>query len=237
VKRLDQELNVTHTCLRIPRRHDFCFAVPRQYSAIMGLEWGDMYKRTDALGFTVSKKPVHESTKSAVPPPSYDIREDLFERDEDFFQEMGGQDFQVGSVYPSYTPSRQISSSFALQLPAINEDNDDEIYFPSYDDIECSDKIELMESSTEASSATQQPVSPDPVERPEDDTAIRAQPSRHVDYLSHDWSEEDVWASWQHIVSKRGAYNNSARLENASWRSWAQKRSNLRTVPPETVKW
>ena len=204
----------------------------------MGLKWGDMYKRTDTLGFTTSEDAVHQSSKPAsIPSASYNIREDLFERDEDFFQEMGGQDFQVGSVYPSYTPSRQTSSSFSLNLPAINEGGDDEIYFPSYDDDECSDKVKRVEPATETASITRRPVSPDPIERPEDDSAIRVQPSRHVDYLSHDWSEADVWASWKHIVSKRGAYNNSARLENASWRGWAKKRSKLRTVPPETVKW
>jgi hypothetical protein len=204
----------------------------------MGLKWGDMYKRTDALGFTTSEDAVHHSSKPVpIPSASYNIREDLFERDEDFFQEMGGQDFQVSSVYRSYTPSRQTSSSFSLNLPAINEGGDDEIYFPSYDDVECSDKVERVESPTETASVTKRPVPPDPIERPEDDSAIRVQPSRHVDYLSHDWSEEDVWASWKHIISKRGAYNNSARLENASWRGWAKKRSNLRTVPPETVKW
>ena len=197
-----------------------------------------MYKRTNALAFTTFQDVVHQPSKPAPSPfPAYNIREDLFERDEDFLQEMGGEDIQVGSVYPSYTPSRQTSCSFSLNLPAIDEDGDDEIYFPSYDDVECSDKVELVESPAETASVTKRPVSPSPIERPEDDSAIRVQPSRHVDYLSHDWSEEDVWSSWKHIVSKRGAYNNSARLENASWRSWAKKRSNLRTVPPETVKW
>ena len=198
-----------------------------------------MYKRTDTLGFTTSKDAVHHSSKPAPAPSlSYDIREDLFERDEDFFQEVGVQDPQVSAAYHSYTPSRQTSASFILNtLPAINEDGDDEIYFPSYDDVECSDKVELVESLTKTSLVAQRPLSPDPIERSEDDSAVRVQPSRHVDYLSHDWTEEDVRASWKHVVSKRGAYNNSARLENASWRSWAKKRSNLRTVSPETVKW
>ena len=48
-------------------------------------------------------------------------------------------------------------------------------------------------------------------------TSIRTQPSRHVDYLSHDWREEDIWSLWKLIVSRRGDYNNSARLEHASW--------------------
>lgn len=204
----------------------------------MGSKWGDMYKSADALAFTTFEGVVYQPSKpTPAPSPSYNIREDLFERDEDFLREMGGEDFQDGSVYPSYTPCQQMSASFPLHLPATEENCNDEIYFPSYDDVECSDKVELVELAAEIPPATERPVSPDPIERPEDDSAIRVQPSRHVDYLSHDWSEEDIQASWKHLVSKRGAYNNSARLENASWRSWAKMRSNLGTVPPETVKW
>jgi hypothetical protein len=70
-----------------------------------------------------------------------------------------------------------------------------------------------------------------------DDTAAQVQPSHHVDYLAHDWPEEDLWASWKYVQSNRGAYENSRRLENASWRCWAKKRSNLKTIAPETVDW
>ncbi len=71
----------------------------------------------------------------------------------------------------------------------------------------------------------------------EDDIAVCDQPSRHVDYLSHDWAEEDVWASWRHIISRRRLYNNGARLENASWRSWSKIRSRLRTVSATQLNW
>ncbi|CAK7566097.1 MAG: protein phosphatase regulator [Sporothrix epigloea] len=71
----------------------------------------------------------------------------------------------------------------------------------------------------------------------EDDTAIRAIPSRHVDYLSHNWKEEDIWESWKYIVSRRGDYSNSARLENASWRTWVKSKNKLKTVSPETLNW
>lgn len=81
------------------------------------------------------------------------------------------------------------------------------------------------------------PISQVSIERPEDDMAARMLPMRHVDYLSHDWSETDLWATWKHIVSERSAYNNSARLENASWRSWEKIRSSLKTVSPGSVKW
>ncbi|CAK7232790.1 protein phosphatase regulator [Sporothrix bragantina] len=71
----------------------------------------------------------------------------------------------------------------------------------------------------------------------EDDTAVRAMPSRHVDYLSHNWKEEDIWESWKYIVSRRGDYSNSARLENASWRTWMKSKNKLKTVSPETLNW
>ncbi|QDS68078.1 hypothetical protein FKW77_009965 [Venturia effusa] len=71
----------------------------------------------------------------------------------------------------------------------------------------------------------------------EDDTAIRQHPSRHVDYLSHDWKEEDIWSSWRHIVSKRRLYGERSRLENASWRTWAKQKYRLRTIPPDSLNW
>lgn len=71
----------------------------------------------------------------------------------------------------------------------------------------------------------------------EDDTAVRATPSRHVDYLSHSWKEEDIWESWKYIVSRRCDYSNSARLENASWRTWMKSKNKLKTISPETLNW
>jgi len=71
----------------------------------------------------------------------------------------------------------------------------------------------------------------------EDDTAVKQAPSRHVDYLSHDWKEEDIWSSWRHIVSQRKVYGEKSRLENASWRTWAKQRSRLRTVNPQNLNW
>jgi len=71
----------------------------------------------------------------------------------------------------------------------------------------------------------------------EDDSAIKSEPSRHVDYLSHEWKEEDIWSSWRHIVSKRSLYGERSRLENASWRTWAKQKNKLRTVPPDTLNW
>ncbi|ODQ66421.1 hypothetical protein NADFUDRAFT_82245 [Nadsonia fulvescens var. elongata DSM 6958] len=72
-----------------------------------------------------------------------------------------------------------------------------------------------------------------------DDNDIQYEPSRHVDYLSHDWRESDISSSWRYIVfrKKRKDVENSARLENASWRTWAQAKYNLKTISPEKVNW
>ena len=72
---------------------------------------------------------------------------------------------------------------------------------------------------------------------PIDDSSLHYEPSRHVDYLSHDWKESDISASWRYIVLRRKDVANSARLENASWRTWTKAKYNLKTVAPESVNW
>lgn len=72
---------------------------------------------------------------------------------------------------------------------------------------------------------------------PHDDNDITYEPSRHVDYLSYNWKESDLSKSWKYIVLKRKDVANSARLENASWRTWAQAKYHLKTISPESVNW
>lgn len=70
-----------------------------------------------------------------------------------------------------------------------------------------------------------------------DDSNLQHEPSRHVDYLSHDWKESDISTCWRNIVSHRRDVANSVRLENASWRTWTKAKYNLHTVSPESVNW
>lgn len=72
---------------------------------------------------------------------------------------------------------------------------------------------------------------------PHDDSDLVAEPSRHVDYLSHQWDVEDISKSWRYVILRRKNVANAARLENASWRTWAQRRSHLKTISPEEVNW
>ncbi|KAG9244467.1 hypothetical protein BJ878DRAFT_389593, partial [Calycina marina] len=74
-------------------------------------------------------------------------------------------------------------------------------------------------------------------DRSEDDTAAHARPSRHVDYLTHEWSEEEIWSSLKWITARRKEHPNSERLMNASWRCWEKLRRNLKTVPCGIVMW
>lgn len=152
---------------------------------------------------------------------------------------------------PSYmsTPS----SSLSLNEDATQED--EELCFPTYDH---HGYFEIQEETTEppnqpseparppATSAPKAPKTPttpvhaplyEPDQTAGDDMAIKSEPTRHVDYLSHSWKEEDIWSSWRHIVGRRKVYSNSARLENASWRQWAKSRNQLRTIAPDTLNW
>ncbi len=70
-----------------------------------------------------------------------------------------------------------------------------------------------------------------------DDSSVEEEPSRNVDYLSHEWIEEDIWTSWRYVVFHREKYENSVRLENASWRTWTKLKHNLGTISPDALDW
>lgn len=131
------------------------------------------------------------------------------------------------------------------------EEDDDDIVFPQYDNYHDSDTTHSPEeleppsspradstsgTGTDTSAPISDPDTPD-FYAASDDTAVGIQPTRHVDYLSHNWREEDIWSSWKHIISNRDNFNNSSRLENASWRTWIKAKNNLPTISPETLNW
>ncbi|KAF8347920.1 hypothetical protein F5887DRAFT_954734 [Amanita rubescens] len=70
-----------------------------------------------------------------------------------------------------------------------------------------------------------------------DDSSVSTLPRGQVDYLSHDWQEEDVWRSWRKMTRQKNEITNGPRLENASWRTWWKQRNKLKTVTPETLNW
>ncbi|CAL1714326.1 unnamed protein product [Somion occarium] len=70
-----------------------------------------------------------------------------------------------------------------------------------------------------------------------DDSSFSTLPQGQVDYLSHEWREEDVWRSWRSMTRQKNAIANGMRLENASWRTWWKQRNKLKTINPETLNW
>jgi hypothetical protein len=70
-----------------------------------------------------------------------------------------------------------------------------------------------------------------------DDSSLSTLPRAQVDYLSHDWQEEDVWRSWRNMTRQKNEITNGMRLENASWRTWWKQRNKLKTISPETLNW
>lgn len=92
-----------------------------------------------------------------------------------------------------------------------------------------------QEQEEESELPTDKPYLPEMV--PHDDTDIGPAPWRHVDYLLHQWDVLDISKLWRYVILRRKNVANAARLENALWRTWAQRRLNLKTISPEAVNW
>lgn len=146
----------------------------------------------------------------------------------------------------SSSSSLSISSSVSIETKPIP---DDSLFFPVYDfgTVSLSPSPEPFQSPIEDSNtdcprrhSIIEAIDPDSSllrRKAADDAFMRHEPSRHVDYLSHDWNEEDIWASWRYIVGNRKVHSNATRLENASWRTWAKKINRLRTVSAAKLNW
>lgn len=159
-------------------------------------------------------------------------------------------DLRSPSLSSSQTSSMQSTpvSSLSLETKFDDSSSDEEeegLVFPAYCVGEKYKNVEDADappsSPVQTSTATLFPdalaSTPDQLPISEDDTAVRAGPSQHVDYLSHDWKEEDIWSSWRHIVEHRRVYGERSRLENASWRTWAKTQFKLKTTSPESLNW
>ncbi|KAF1969045.1 hypothetical protein BU23DRAFT_591860 [Bimuria novae-zelandiae CBS 107.79] len=150
------------------------------------------------------------------------------------------------SLSSSRTSSVQSTpaSSLSLDQDESSSSEDEGLAFPAYN---AAVKTKDVKEEAPPSSPLLTTVTPSPSEAPastpdhvpvsEDDTNLRPEPSQHVDYLSYDWKEEDIWSSWRHIVEHRNVYGERSRLENASWRQWAKLQYRLKTVTPESLNW
>lgn len=70
-----------------------------------------------------------------------------------------------------------------------------------------------------------------------DDSAILSHPQHNVDFLSHIWTERDLWMSRRYLRSAMQEHANFARWENACWRSAAKLRLGLTPVSPLSFNW
>jgi hypothetical protein len=183
------------------------------------------------------------SPKGTTLPPSVEHHEVVARPDPPFLDRTDSV-ADTTSIH-SYNSTPR-SSGLSLQTDLTVDDDIDfpnyEMQFSSESHKDGSDPSRPGEDETEVpeiSTTTDTTRSGSPIHTPTiaDDTAIREEPSQHVDYLSHNWREEDIWASWRHIVSQRRVYGQKSRLENASWRTWAKSKYRLRTISPETLNW
>lgn len=143
----------------------------------------------------------------------------------------------LSNLVSTASGSSSIGSSLADKY-GNDADYDDDDDFPHYGSFGTSQDADTSDDRAETTSTdTTASDSPLPTPTVVDDIDMRQQPSQHVDYLSHDWKEEDVWSSWRHIVSQRKVYGQQSRLENAAWRTWVKNKYHLRTVSPETLNW
>jgi len=145
----------------------------------------------------------------------------------------------------SSTPASSVAPDNRVHLDEDeDDDDDDDMTFPSYDSsgqyTKASENFPapLAEDDQLAhGSISNYEDAPDLGRAVNDDQAIESEPTRHVDYLSHEWKEEDIWSSWSYVIHRRKTITNSVRLENASWRTWVKVKNNLRTISPEALNW
>ncbi|KAK7177823.1 hex2 protein [Paraphaeosphaeria sporulosa] len=157
--------------------------------------------------------------------------------------------YSFSDLHSSRSSSIRSTPASSLSLDTKSEDelsssDDDGLAFPAYWAAEKPKNISSDSPPSSPLPATDiQPPTPPPASTPDhvpvsgDDTNLRPVPSQHVDYLSHDWKEKDIWSSWWHIVKHRSVYRERSRLENALWRQWTKSQFGLRTVTPNSLNW
>lgn len=183
---------------------------------------------------------VNSSTKPSTQSYDDDIKKDN-DKDNENYDESGNynDDDNEECDYADDYNSDDSSSLDSNDNEVGGGDNADDDYGNENDDLQRYDSYHRESSPTPS-------VSPPPADNenfllPQDDNDLFREPERHVDYLSHEWNESEISNSWKYIILKKKKKNedlvNAARLENASWRTWAKARNHLKTVSPEAVNW
>ncbi|CDR42002.1 CYFA0S08e02476g1_1 [Cyberlindnera fabianii] len=172
-----------------------------------------------------------EITQTAQPTPQRQPAFQSTSLELDFDDSDDGQFIENVDETPAIDSSKKKNRNVQYTYNDEANDYDDDSL---YDDHTQNSK---MSSNNENNAPSLSPPSSPDAYQPHDDNDIEYEPSRHVDYFSHNWKESDLSKSWRYIVLKRKDVANSARLENASWRTWAQAKYHLKTVSPESVNW
>ncbi|KAG9233783.1 putative resistance to glucose repression protein 1 [Amylocarpus encephaloides] len=195
-------------------------------------EWEDIisYKATPASRPAMSRRSANLSiTHFQSDPYDSDARSE--------WSETESASVSVGGFSTATSISTHTSMSADDFEEAICDDEDHIDFLPSYDDDAARRRAQALSSKPLGALDSSQPSKPDLTERAEDDTAAFPTPSRHVDYLSHDWTEEDIWMTWKYLKSTRSTYKNNERLLNASWRMWMKERHQLAETEPTSINW
>ncbi|KAK4507873.1 hypothetical protein PRZ48_001608 [Zasmidium cellare] len=163
----------------------------------------------------------HSSSPKNIATPHADHQERLSGKAPSSLPPSAASSFEtISSASSRYSTLDSFDSSVESNLSL-----DTDLDFPNYDDVPFGgghgsrpaygeDSSEEPPEST--STDTTQSDSPLPTPTVADDTAVRNDPSRQVDFLSHEWREEDIWASWRHIVSQRKTlYGERSRLKES----------------------
>ncbi|RDL29978.1 uncharacterized protein BP5553_10605 [Venustampulla echinocandica] len=162
--------------------------------------WDDIMAYKASTAPKTSRTPHHLSVSGYTPSrQEKDPREDGYLYDSDVDASQWSETETSLSTGPFSIDSRSTHTSGSLSgLECCFGDDEDEIEFPSYHDAPACARGRMPELCNPFPPlASSQPGLPETIQHADDDSAVQTQPSRHVDYLSHDWREEDVAATWR----------------------------------------
>jgi hypothetical protein len=140
--------------------------------------------------------------------------------------------FQPPYIYEPSQPSQPLEDLY--------QDDQDDMAFPSFGSYAENQDVDMKDetpNTNEQSQTSAAPLDSDGPTEVQDDHAVQVEPTQQVDYLAHEWREEDIWASWSYLTKRRKIVPNCVRLENASWRQWIKTKNSLKTVSPESLNW
>jgi hypothetical protein len=195
-------------------------------------EWEDIISYKPIAPSWTTQKATHHSTSHF----NQRSTDDMYDSDVDA-SVRSESSVSLGGFSATDSISTQTSSSFCGLEDYFSQEHEHLDEIPSYESDATLRSRQPLPPKTLAALVSSQPEQSEIVERAEDDTAVIPTPEKHVDYLSHDWSEEDIWSTWKYLKSTRQVYKNSERLVNASWRMWMKERHQLPETEPMSINW